>query len=52
MAKWKCNTCDYVYNPVKGDISRLIKKGTDFEKLPEAWTCPKCKAPKNRFSRM
>ncbi len=52
MGKWKCNTCDYVYNPEKGDISRNIKKTTPFEKLPEKWTCPKCGGSKGQFTRM
>ena len=52
MTKWKCNTCDYVYNPEKGDISRDIKKQTPFEKLPKEWTCPKCKGPQSKFQRL
>jgi len=52
MGKWKCNTCDYVYNPTKGDISQDIKKKTDYEDLPEGWVCPKCGAPKEQFQRM
>lgn len=51
MGRWKCNTCDYIYKPDKGDISRYIKKGTPFEKLPETWTCPKCKGTKTQFTR-
>lgn len=52
MGKWKCNTCDYVYNPEKGDISADIPKGTAFEELPEDWVCPKCGASREQFQRL
>ena len=51
MGKWKCNNCDYIYSPDKGDISRDIPKDTPFEKLPKDWVCPKCGASQHNFKR-
>jgi len=52
MEKWKCNKCDYVYNPEKGDISQDTPKETKFEKLPDGWHCPKCHGEKGKFKRL
>ena len=47
--KFQCKDCIYAYNPLKGDPSQGIAPGTAFEELPSSWTCPICKANKNRF---
>ncbi len=51
MGKWKCNSCDYIYSPEKGDISRDIPEGTTFENLSDDWACPKCGSGKDNFKR-
>ena len=49
MKKYKCQVCDYIYDPAKGDASQNIAPGTAFEALPDSWTCPDCGAPKSDF---
>lgn len=38
--KWVCSVCGYVY---EGD--------TPFEQLPDSYTCPVCKQPKEKFQK-
>ena len=52
MKKYKCPTCDYIYDPVLGDVDNDIPAGTSFENLPEDWTCPDCNEPKDAFEAM
>lgn len=47
--KYECKVCGYIYDPVVGDPDSGIPPGTPFEKLPENWVCPVCKAPKSQF---
>ncbi|HSV49627.1 MAG TPA: flavin reductase [Candidatus Acidoferrales bacterium] len=47
--KYECKVCGYVYNPAVGDPDSGIAPGTPFEKLPDDWVCPICKAPKSQF---
>ena len=44
MKNFVCELCGYVYRPEKGDEENGIEAGTDFEDLPEDWTCPLCGA--------
>ena len=49
----KCSSCDWEYNPEKGDsflIGGMIKPGTEFEELPSNWRCPTCRASKDSFN--
>ena len=49
---WKhyvCNGCGYEYDPSKGDTEGEAVPGTQFENLPEEWTCPACGEEKNMF---
>ena len=39
-----CSICGYVYDPSEHD-------GVAFEDLPDDWRCPRCKQPKEKFSR-
>jgi rubredoxin len=47
--KYKCNICNYIYDPDEGDLSNGIASGTTFEEVPGYWTCPVCGAPKSEF---
>ena len=47
--KYECTSCGYVYEPEKGDIQNSIPPGTDFLDIPDYYTCPACRSPKNRF---
>ncbi len=49
MQKYKCPTCDYIYDPAVGDEENGIAAGTPFEELPEDWVCPDCAEPKSEF---
>ena len=42
--KYVCSVCGYVYDPAEHD-------GTAFEDLPDDWKCPRCRQPKEKFSR-
>ncbi|MBP3737025.1 MAG: MBL fold metallo-hydrolase [Lachnospiraceae bacterium] len=41
--KYVCSVCGYVYDPAEHD-------DVAFEDLPDDWTCPRCKKPKDRFN--
>lgn len=49
MNNFVCELCGYVYRPQDGDEENGIEAGTDFEDLPEDWTCPLCGAGKEDF---
>ncbi len=49
MKKWRCEVCGYIYDPAVGDTEHGIKPGTDFESLPDDWTCPDCGVGKDQF---
>lgn len=51
MEKWRCTSCDYIYDPAEGDDDAGINPGTAFEDLPEDWVCPVCGAPKSDFEK-
>jgi flavin reductase (DIM6/NTAB) family NADH-FMN oxidoreductase RutF/rubredoxin len=50
-AKYVCRVCGYIYDPILGDPDSGIQPGTLFEKLPENWVCPICRAYKSQFDR-
>jgi rubredoxin len=49
MAKYRCETCDYIYDPAEGDADSGIDPGTAFEDLPDDWECPVCGVGKDDF---
>jgi len=49
MLKYRCEYCDYIYDPALGDPDAGIPPGTPFEDLPEDWTCPDCGVGKQDF---
>ena len=50
MSKWRCGSCDYIYDEAVGDPDEGIPPGTDWESLPDDWVCPECGADKEDFS--
>jgi len=46
---YACELCGYVYKTAEGDPENGIPEGTEFEELPEDWTCPLCGAGKEDF---
>jgi rubredoxin/flavin reductase (DIM6/NTAB) family NADH-FMN oxidoreductase RutF len=51
MQKYRCEVCNYIYDPAVGDPDGGIAPGTPFEKLPDNWLCPVCGADKSQFVR-
>jgi len=49
MVKYKCKVCSYVYDPAQGDLESGVEPGTEFEDLPDDWTCPLCGVGKDQF---
>ena len=47
--KYVCELCGYEYDPNVGDPDNGIPAGTDFEDLPEGWTCAVGGAAKQDF---
>ena len=47
---FECRSCQYVYDPEKGDAVSGIAPGVKFQDLPEDYTCPTCGAGKLQFS--
>ena len=45
-----CELCGYEYDPTAGDPENGIEAGTEFEDLPDSWTCPLCGATKEAFT--
>lgn len=52
MEKYKCMICGYIYDPNSGDPGQGIDPGTNFQDLPDDWTCPPCGAPKEQFEQI
>ncbi len=49
MPKYKCEVCNYIYDPAAGDPSNGVQPGTPFDKVPGSWICPVCGADKSQF---
>ena len=49
MQKYRCEICNYIYDPEVGDPDSDIKPGVSFFDLPEDWTCPLCGYGKEDF---
>ena len=49
MQKYRCEVCNYIYDPAAGDPDGMVPPGTPFDKLPEKWVCPVCGADKTQF---
>ena len=51
MDLFRCETCDYIYDPKVGDPDGGIDPGVPFSDLPDDWTCPMCGVEKDEFVR-
>ena len=49
MKKFRCQVCDYVYDPEAGDPESTVKPRTAFEDLPDSWRCPVCDVAIDEF---
>jgi rubredoxin len=52
MALYVCTLCGYEYDPQVGEPENGIDVGTDFEDLPDDYTCPLCGAGKEDFEQV
>jgi rubredoxin len=52
MDQYECPLCDYIYDPVEGDLDSDITPDTAFEDLPDDWVCPICGADKSEFEKL
>ena len=48
--KYRCEVCDWIYDPAVGDPDGGIAPGTPFEELPDSWVCPVCGVGKEDFA--
>lgn len=49
MKKYRCNVCNFTYDPKKGQLATGVKSNTLWEDVPEDWRCPVCGAAKKDF---
>lgn len=49
MTVYVCGLCGYEYEPTRDDGESGIAEETDFEDLPDSWTCPMCGAGREDF---
>ncbi len=49
MKKYRCEVCDWIYDPAVGDPEGGIAPGTAFEDIPDDWVCPVCGVGKDDF---
>ena len=49
--KYRCITCDDIYDPQVGDPDSGIDPGTAFEDIPDDWECPVCGVGKEDFEK-
>lgn len=49
---YRCKACGYIYDPEIGDPDSGILPGTQFEDIPDDWTCPLCGASKDMFEKV
>lgn len=49
MKAYMCVICGFVYDEAKGLPDQGIVPGTQWDAVPENWTCPDCGAPKSDF---
>lgn len=47
--RYGCTSCDYVYDPDRGDPETGVAAGTPFDSIPDDWTCPVCGLYKDAF---
>ncbi|MBU1852907.1 MAG: rubredoxin [Candidatus Omnitrophica bacterium] len=49
MQKYRCQVCNYIYDPANGDPDNGIQPGAAFEDIPDTWVCPVCGVTKDNF---
>ena len=49
MKKYECGPCGFIYDEEAGHPTSDIAPGTEWENVPEDWTCPLCGVGKEDF---
>ncbi len=47
--KYKCSVCGWQYDVDEGFVEASISPGTHWDDIPEDFTCPVCKSPKEKI---
>lgn len=47
--RYSCKICGWIYDPAVGDPEGGIAPGTEFEEIPDNWSCPICGVTKADF---
>ncbi len=42
MSRYRCDSCDYVYDEATGNPREGFPAGTAWSKIPDDWACPDC----------
>jgi rubredoxin len=42
MSRYRCDSCDYVYDEKDGDPREGFPPGTAWSDVPDDWACPDC----------
>jgi rubredoxin len=42
MSRYRCDSCDYVYDEQAGDPREGFAPGTAWSEVPDDWACPDC----------
>ncbi|MBR2907285.1 MAG: rubredoxin [Clostridia bacterium] len=50
MKVYACELCGYEYRTKAGDPDNGVAPGTEFEEIPDTWSCPLCGASKEDFT--
>lgn len=52
MQIWRCEGCDYIYDPKIGDQEHGVNPGVEWIDLPSDWVCPVCGLGTECFTEM
>lgn len=42
MSRFRCDSCEYIYDEADGDPREGFPAGTPFGDVPDDWCCPDC----------
>lgn len=48
---YQCQSCFTIYDSLVGDKKSNIPKGTEFNKIPDSYSCQVCDSPKSEFKK-
>lgn len=42
MGRYRCDSCDYIFDEAEGDRREGFPPGTRWRDVPDDWCCPDC----------